>query len=295
MKTIISLLCALLMLPFAAAAQEKAEKQYLPEKGDFAIGFDAAPLLYYAGNIFNGTEDNSIEELGGTPAAAKGGLVSNSYLLPDYSIMGKYMLTDHWGLRANIGLIFSSDKTRGYVIDQAALAVNPLSQDRTIDSETVNTTGVSVSLGAEYRVGKKRIQGVFGGGILIAATKQKIQYSYGNGISAINQRPNVHFTGVYDNNNYRTLSTFTHGANTALGLVGNAGLEWFVAPKIALGAEINLCLCYEFGSQTYTKQEGFNTSTNKVEVRTNLSSPGNRNFFFGTESLGGALYMMFYF
>ena len=43
------------------------------------------------------------------------------------------------------------------------------------------------------------------------------------------------------------------------------------------------------------KPEGYNTTLGKIEERTDLSSPGDRGFHIGTESLGGALNMTFYF
>ena len=50
-----------------------------------------------------------------------------------------------------------------------------------------------------------------------------------------------------------------------------------------------------FGSQSYQKTEGYNTTLGKIEERTDLSSPGDRGFHIGTESPGGALNMTFYF
>jgi hypothetical protein len=68
-----------------------------------------------------------------------------------------------------------------------------------------------------------------------------------------------------------------------------------VAPKISLGAEVNLSLYYMVGKQTYLESEGYNATTGRVEKRVKLESPGNRGFYMATECLGGSLSLNFYF
>ncbi len=285
MKKVIIALLALAMLPAAAFAQEE-KKQYTPEAGDFAIGFDAAPVLNYVGNMFNANTYNGFRALSGTPSFAVG---------PTASIMGKYMLTDELALRANIGILVGSDKERGYVADQEAQLLNPFSEAKLVDTKTTRNNGASILFGVEYRKGKKRVQGVFGGGLLVAVYNKSIKYTYGNAMTTVNQRPAVSdaLTGTYEGVN-RMLNVRSDG-NVVAGISGNAGVEWFVAPKIALGAEVNLSLYYKFGSQQYKESERYNTSSAQVEVRTDLTSPGDSGLFFGTHNLGGSLYMMFYF
>ena len=58
---------------------------------------------------------------------------------------------------------------------------------------------------------------------------------------------------------------------------------------------LNLSLYYIFGTQTYVESEGYNATLGKVETRTDLYAPGSNGIYFGTESLGGSLYMTFYF
>lgn len=153
-------------------------------------------------------------------------------------------------------------------------------------------------LGGEYRKGTKRVQGVFGAGILFACMNDKVKYNYGNSLTDINQKP----TGsVYPPNNspvpndYRLLTIYNTGANFYTGLTGSAGVEWFLAPKISLGAEVNLSLYYLCGKKIYIESEGYNEALQRVEKRTDLVSPGNRGFYMATESLGGSLNFNFYF
>ncbi len=282
------------VLPFVAFAQEETKKQYIPEKGDWAIGFDAAPVLNFVGNAFNNSNTNNVKPLGGTATISSSQMTSGR-LMPTYSLMGKYMLTDEFAVRANIGILVNSATERSYVTDQKALLANPFSEDKVIDSKTTNQSGASLLLGAEYRKGERRVQGVFGAGLLIAMTKEATAYEYGNGMSKINQRPETSFgTSIYTNG-YRPLKEHNVGAEVLAGVAGSAGIEWFVAPKISLGAEMSLTAYYKFGTQTYKESEGYNAATDKVEIRTDILAPGSRGLHIGTESLGASLYMMFYF
>ena len=58
----------------------------LPEAGDFGIGFDAVPFLEYAGNLFNGDTDNSVQA---------------DFQNTAQQLVGKYFLDENiWGILA---------------------------------------------------------------------------------------------------------------------------------------------------------------------------------------------------
>lgn len=295
MKKILSIFTLCLLIANLSPAQEKTTT-YLPEEGDWAIGVDALPILRYAGNIFNGNTDNKyIDNISGRPFVNTNKRFTDRGLVPDVSIMGKYMLTDEWGLRGNIGFMFRSIHDNRYVRDDRALALNPLSEDKVIDYAHYKRNGASIMLGAEYRKGQRRVQGVFGMGVLFAFQNDNTSYTYGNELTDINQRPSTSFSEVYDDNGYRVIKTNGKGSDFYTGLTGSAGFEWFVAPKISLGAEVNLSLYYILGNQDFEESEGYNTSSGKIEKKTDLISPRYNEFYFGTENLGGSLYMTFYF
>lgn len=295
MKKILSIIMIGLLPLMGVSAQEKAQKNYLPEEGDWALGIDVVPLLKYVGNAFNGNTSNELNGLSGTPFT-KGTIFDDKTLMPDVSIMGKYLLTDEWALRANVGIMIRSKYERNYVRDDKAAALNPLSNDKVIDKAHYMKNGMSIMLGAEYRKGSKRVQGVFGAGLLFAFMNNKDTYTYGNEMTSINQDP----TDLSPANDlipagYRVLTNNNDGSNFYTGITGSAGVEWFVAPKISLGAEVNLSIYYLFGNQRYVESEGYNALYQRVEKRTDLVSPGDRGFYLGTESLGGSLNMTFYF
>lgn len=299
MKKIISIIMIAALLPFAgASAQEQEEKQYLPEAGDWALGIDVVPVLRYIGNAFNGNTNNQyIDNLGGEPFVNQNKHFNSRQLMPDVSIQGKYMITDEWGVRANVGLMFRSIYDNRYATDDKAAALNPLSNDKVVDKARYRKNGMSIMAGGEYRKGTKRVQGVFGMGVLFAFQNDNTTYTYGNEMTDINQQPTTAFqtSDVYDNNNYRLTKTNGDGSDFYVGITGSAGIEWFVAPKISLGAEVNLSLYYILGNQTYEEREGYNAALGKVETITNLNSPRYRELYIGTESLGGSLNMTFYF
>jgi len=292
-KLVILALGLFTALHITAQEENKQKKNYLPQQGDWAVGIDVTPIFKYIGNAFNGNTDNELESLGGTPFTKN---YRKFYLTPDVSIAGKYMLTDEWALRANIGFMIRSEYNRRYVQDDRAVALDPFSEDKVIDKVHTTANGVSLSLGSEYRRGNRRVQGVFGMGVLFAYQKHTRSFDWGNEMTSINQQPSVAFNeGQYYYMGYRMLKDYSNGSDFYTGITGSVGIEWFVGPKISLGAEVNLVAYYLWGSQTYKETEGYNTSTQKVERKTDLLSPGDRGFYCGTESLGGSLNMTFYF
>lgn len=268
-------------------------KVYLPEKGDLSIGINVAPVFGYLGNLFNGSSDNELEAVGGQPITNRMDGYEKDDIMPDVSIMGKYMLSDKWALKANIGLLMRTNINKRYVRDDEAYILDPLSEHKVIDKRKISRHGGSLMIGAEYRKGKRRVQGIFGAGLLLGVQSTKTAYSYGNEITHINQHPTSAWSATAPNG-YRVLTSKT-ASDFFCGVSGSAGFEWFFAPKIALGAEVNLNLYYVMGGQEHTKSVGYNSSTESLETRYDLNAPGDDAFHFGTENLGGALYVSFYF
>lgn len=296
MKRFFVIITACLFTFGIASAQtvDGIQKKYLPEKGDWAIGLDLKPILDYVGNFFNGTTENYSDYIGGEAVSENlDGWMDD--ITPSASIMGKYMLNEKWAIRANFGLLVRSYARNIYIQDDKNAVLDPLNEHKLIDTQKSKRSGMSLMLGAEYRKGTRRVQGVFGFGALVGFKSSTTTYNYANQITSINQTPSNAFNyieaPIY---NYRV----TKQKNTAdvfYGVTGSAGVEWFVAPKISLGAEVNLCVYGISGGQKYTESEGWNKSTQSVEKRYDISSPGDSEFILGTQNVGGSLYMSFYF
>lgn len=295
MKKIISTLALILIPLIGFCAEDKTEsKVYVPEKGDLAIGISLNPILKYAGNFFGGSNDNTLNTIGGEPVSNAFNDADYNNIAPSVSIMGKYMLNNKWGLRTNIGLMLRNDIANSYVQKDKDAMLDPFSESKLIDTQTKSRNGLSMMFGAEYHKGQKRVQGIFGVGALFGFISDKTTYKYANTLTTINQQPSVGFNDVYTDLGYRILSQKSTNS-IFFGVTGSTGVECFVAPKVAIGAEVNLSLYYIAGGQQYVESEGYNPSTEKIETRTDLVSPGNDKFRFGTENIGCSLYMSFYF
>lgn len=292
------------------AQQDKPEKNYLPEEGDVTIGINAIPFLKYLGNCFSDAGDNTInaKKIGGVPSV--GFPVAPGLQNPIISIFGKYFLTDQTALRLNVGIGIGSKTQRKYVQDDAALAADPLSAAQVEDSYKYRSTGFSLAAGYEWRRGGKRLQGFWGGQAVVAYSNSKHFFNYGNAITEINQTPSPSQTStVWDNpvsgqtvptlnpnigNNSRLLQQ-NDGRSWTYGVGGFVGVEYYIAPKIAIGCEMSLNLLWTTEGKSLQKSERFNPDFNRVEENVRWSEPGGSAFHFGTENIGTSLYVAFSF
>lgn len=292
------------------AQQDKPEKNYLPEEGDVTIGINAIPFLKYLGNCFSDAGDNTInaKKIGGVPSV--GFPVAPGLQNPTISIFGKYFLTDQTALRLNVGIGIGSKTQRKYVQDDAALAADPLSVAQVEDSYKYRSTGFSLAAGYEWRRGGKRLQGFWGGQAVVAYSNSKHFFNYGNAITEINQTPSPSQTStVWDNpvsgqtvptlnpnigNNSRLLQQ-NDGRSWTYGVGGFVGVEYYIAPKIAIGCEMSLNLLWTTEGKSLQKSERFNPDFNRVEENVRWSEPGGSAFHFGTENIGTSLYVAFSF
>ncbi|MCH5214673.1 MAG: hypothetical protein J1E97_05720 [Muribaculaceae bacterium] len=302
-KIVIALLAALAVAPAAMAQPgprhdrdgRPDENPYLPKKGDFALGIDLIPIVKTIGESFSDGDKYSAEGVGGSPFIYD---TEDMYIKPNVSIMGKYMITDKWAAKVNVGLRLKNQTSRYYVEDQLGTFLEPNSDAKVTDTRRLTESGCTFMLGAEYRLGKRRVQGIFGFGVLVGFSTKKATYSYGNKLTDFNQNPltspELSYPGPQPAG-YRVTAVNYQGPSCALGGYGSVGIEWFVGKKIALGASVDLYAYGSFSSKAYVKSEGFNQAYQKVENRTDLVSPGNSGAGFGTDNLGGALYTIFYF
>ena len=301
LKYLLLLCLAALVMPLQAAGEKKEKRpaeEFLPKAGDFAISISANPLTRYIGNLFNGTMNNNYTSVGGDYYLP--GDLDLTRLQPLVSVSVKYLVTDHFAIRGNVGWVYDRDKDNFYATDDAALMTNPFSQKKVLDTRIANNAGGSFSVAGEYRVGSRRVQGVFGGGLLYAFSSQSYKYSYGNAITELNQSPSTGIAGCdvlppKDGFTYqRYLSQFQDNPTHYFGLVAFAGVEWFFAPWVSLGAEVNIAAAWHWNKATYYKAEGFNNLNGQTETWTELISPRSSGFDFGTGNIGGNLTLTFY-
>lgn len=274
---------ALAAFPATVAGDAKATV-YTPEKGDIAFGVDLVPLFRTIGDAFDNHKYEST--IGGVPFKGPEGWVK-----PTIAVSAKYMLTDRLAVSAILGVKVKTEMERQYVTDDLATALDPLSDAKVIDHRKESTAGGSLMAGVEYRMGKRRVQGIFGGGLLFGFSTNSVSFTYGNKMTSVNQSP----TSAFGSGSSRYTTYRPDGPAFALGAYGKMGVECFVAPKVAIGATVDLYLYGTFGPNGYAKEERFNASYNKVEETTSLVTPGTRGFYFGTDNIGGSFYLAFYF
>jgi hypothetical protein len=292
----ISALLILSVLPLGVlTAQEDAKTDYLPKAGDWAVGIDMQPVYSLFGNIANANAANGLGQFGGEDP-----------LLGGISIMGKLMLDKTTAFRVNLGVAKDLDHTYRYQLDDEPIKSqeNPFSEAKVQDLNQHNRAVYSLSAGIEFRKGKERIQGYFGGDVVFGMRKDRYQFSYGNAITEVNQTPtrtNYNAVGpgalVVNNVGYwqATYATEKYQNTLIAGIAGKVGVEYFVVPKLSFGGEVSLLISEQFVRGAYTKSEGYNPTTGLVEEHTELVSPASRTFHIGTEDMGGKLFMMFYF
>lgn len=189
MKKILTLAFAIGVISFSANSQNLTSKRgenFLPEKGDWSIGFNADGIFEYVGNAFNNTANNVAPSV-------------------DYVYNGMF-----------VGKKFTSDKKALRFI--ANLGVG---NDKVGDNSS-SKFDVALGLGKEYRKGKTRLQGFYGADVMAmvatASTKTETKDYQGNaGLTKTLKHKN--------------------GLGLGIGAQGFMGAEYFIFPKIAVGAQ----------------------------------------------------------
>jgi len=254
----------------------------LPEAGSYAIGFDALPLLRYAGNMFNGNTNNNVfagfANQGGT---ANGG-----------TLYGKYFLSETNAIRARFSINQSTvQDVNRVILDGQSI---PQSNIEVEDELITSNFGINLGGGMEWRRGKGRLMGVYGAEALIGLNTSNQSYTYGNAITAGNQAPT---TSNYGNNivgNSRVISR-TNPNSFTLGAFGFAGVEYFFAPQISVGAEFTLGLSYTGTNRSEVVREEWDANSNSVINVSDVDANILTNFGVATGVWGGAINLMFHF
>ncbi|MDL2251369.1 hypothetical protein LJC12_00795 [Odoribacter sp. OttesenSCG-928-J03] len=294
MKKIIISAILCMGVVFSTLAQEKQEEAanplvnkrgiaLLPQAGDYAIGIDATPFFEYFGNFFhNGGGKNFAPTFSGK----------------DYTLYGKYFLTDNRAIRAKLRINITQDKFKQTVQDDEAVLVDPTnSAATTVDVEKYNSSDFSLTAGYEFRRGRGRLQGFYGGEFTIGAGGGKYAYDYGNPITAANPAPSFEdFDWGSPAQGYR-LTEIKYGPTFQFGLGAFAGVEYFFAPQMSIGGELSLGFDYFIKGQREMKSEGYldgEVHTYKSRSRRYNSTETDFNVGLKTRT-EGAIFIMFYF
>jgi len=244
-----SAFCLITSALFTQDLTSRKGEPILPEANDLAISFDAVPFFNYVGNLFSGSTSANT-----SPGA--------TWVEPNtMTITGKMFKTPKTALRGTVRLGLLSAKVLAIVPDAATTTppIYPAPVPAREDVHKITRSNIGVGIGKEWRRGKTRLQGVYGAEAMLWRSTERHTYEYGNALSE---------TIVVDTTNGTTynfgsnIMTDQYG-NTArikeekmnpifgLGIRGFIGGEYFLFPKISVGAE------YGWGIGIAVISEGF--------------------------------------
>lgn len=276
---------------FAQDLTSRKGEAYLPEADDWAISFDAAPFLDYAGGF-----------LGGNSSAPSGDYISG---MP-WHIRGKMFKDEKTAYRAGLRLGFGSNTMTNMIGDATSTATPafPALPAMKEDEYKAGATNIVLSGGLEMRRGKTRLQGYYGGELYIAMANTKDTYTYGNALAASGTVVLANAGAETNWGSNLTTDTYGNGARVTesstssfgFGLRGFIGAEYFIMPKISIGLEYGWGLGLSSSKSSYTA-ESVNLATTAVGTQT-FDSGKNSSFGFDTDinyANSGQLNIIFHF
>lgn len=278
-----TVLCSAALLAVTAVSAQTGEitsnrgENWLSQDGDWGLTIDATPFLNYAGNLFNGNTFNGAPSwssyntwdpynwAGGGDEGAFGGVTRAT-------IGVKKLVDANTAYRGRVRLGFYSHKETELTADLGSTDPNALVEDVT----KWGGNNIQLGVGLEKRVGSTRVVGIYGADFNLGIAGQKKTFEYGNSL---------------DNTGSR-ITEEKQGGAFMVGLNIFAGVEWFVAPKVSLGAEYawGLMLASKgFGTQSFDRVTG-DTGPTSVDFGTKVN-----DFSFDTNNNGLSIGMNFYF
>jgi hypothetical protein len=215
MKKIALIFSAIALMNASAEAQELKSKKgenYLPEKGDWSIGFNADGIFSYIGNAFNGNTDNDVPSV-------------------DFQQLGTF-----------VGKRFTANNRADRYM--ANLGIKSYS----LGDSTATGFNLTAGYGKEWRKGKTRLQGFYGADAMLNISSSSTKLVEGT-----------------------ITTTVSSGLNFGIGARGFIGAEYFIFPKISMGAQYSYGLMIGIvGEETVSVTGLPNTTLNPSGTSFNL-------------------------
>ncbi|MCW3072829.1 MAG: hypothetical protein JWO44_2719 [Bacteroidetes bacterium] len=284
---------------FAQDLTSKKGEPILPEADDWAISMNADPIFEFIGNAFNGNTKNNA--------------ANTNWLSASHTIVGKRFINEKTAYRVMLRIGFVNQTFKNMVANDAEFGTVfnfPDKQGQVEDKYRHSNMNLCIGAGKEWRKGKTRLQGYYGADLMIWMGSSKDKFTYGNQMSPTSNASagggstttmpttTVWFTnpdsanfGMPDSVGARTsrLMQNKSGMTFGIGVRGFIGVEYFVFPKIAIGAEYGLGLGYQM------------TGKGRTEVQTQGGSPlqvanvdyevaGSSKFGFDTDMNQGKIF-----
>lgn len=262
---------------FAQDLTSKKGEPILPEAGDWAISMDADPIFQFVGNAFNGSTSN------GAPGAG--------FLNANNTIIGKKFIDEKSAYRVLVRLGFTNQTTKAMIADATVTAapVYPAAPTMVEDKFASKNTKIGIGVGKEFRRGKTRLQGYYGADAMIWISSTGSKYTYGNALATsgtvVTVASSTNFgTNLVANDGFGNAGRITKtksGMTFGIGVRGFIGAEYFVFPKISVGAEYGWGIGYQMSGKGKQTVESINAGTTIGEVETETA--GSSKFGFDTD------------
>lgn len=226
-KAIISLTFVFAAVAFANAQDLTTKKGFtiLPEAGDYVIGFNAVPVVDFFLNVVN------IQVNTGQTSQHPGYVGGFNQVL-----VGKYFLEDLKAIRVKLAINTASAKGSTF-FDNPIDVFNGVAEPGEVeDISKVGNSNIILGGGLELRRGHNRLQGFYGGEVLLGFASNSVHNTW-----AVEMNQDA-ITNGYTNGDGTPVAAGrildqTSGMAITFGLRGFAGVEYFFAPKISIGAE----------------------------------------------------------
>jgi len=242
----------LTLAAFAFAANAQNDDWYGSKAGGFALTFDAKPVINFVGNMFNGTAAQTLDNFEGVDADNMFSGAGNTGFAG--MISGKYFVKDEIAVVAGFG--WDNVYTTNYTYGTAA---NNQLTTRT-DYARNSNTAFQLFLGGEYRLfAGKRVQPLFGVNFVYAHT------------NALVRNQDIEGEG---NGNYNA----TTDPVNQIGLMLNAGVEYFLTNQISLGANLDFGFARQWTRHSQDTKPANDPNDNYVRTNTVTNSLFTGNY-----------------
>ncbi len=261
----------------------KKGEPILPEAKDWALSVDASPFLTYTGKLLSTT---------GADAPAVNSLAN--YPL---TIGGKYFTSAKRAYRARVRIGIASQTVNNSVVDNQNTTLDTVYIK---DSRKSSSTNVTLAFGKEFRKGKTRLQGFYGGEGIIGISTGKSIYTYGNTFSNLNVSPtstdfvtptSLGYASAPANSRIQSES---NGTGIKVAARGFVGAEYFIFPKMSIGVEFGFSLMYFNQNDGKLSSESWDAAAGSVKNKT-LAKSGSKGFGIDNDNSGGSIMLNFHF
>jgi hypothetical protein len=282
-------------------------REIMPVKGDIALGFNTVPVIDFL--------INSIGAIGSNGAATNVAGNAVQYTSnTNNQIFGKYFLDKNTAIRVRIGINTRSGSITNPVQDAKAMGaaltsgtpddIEAASHMTVDDKINFHRSNVLIAAGYEKRRGYGRLIGFYGAEFGMGRSNSSQNIVYGNEFSDQYQSQftsNFNSPVVVSTLNpatavpvSRNLST-TYGGTWRFGVRGFIGVEYFIFPKISVGAEFGWGFAYthQRGS-VETNEVYFNGQNGPVVVKEtkNLNNASSNTGFSVDNNNGSPTYSL---